>query len=162
MLLCGRCEQTEHGDTDRQRQDGNRRRESQCSTQSSGQLVTNRVDVVRYGARQLHQRGKGDSRLGLDAARVQHAHLGRNLGRIVPQGGLADSGLAPHDEGATTAIPGGVEQRVDPSLLALAPDQPACAAITIGPPRGLSRPSSLTRLRRRELSRRSLGPGGGR
>ena len=55
-----------------------------------GDLVEHR----QRRAQQLEQRGERDLRLGLDAARAQHPHPGRSLGRVVEQNRLADPRLS--------------------------------------------------------------------
>ena len=84
-------------------------------------------------ARQLAERGERQLGLGLDSGRADHRHPGAAPARLEQERRLADPGLAPHEQGATSAPAGVVEQRLDALQLGFPTDQHG--GPTLGRPR---------------------------
>ncbi len=88
---------------------------------------------AQEGEEELIQTRKARPGLELDAGRAEDAHARsrRRLHRGVQEAGLADTGLAGHEQDSALG-PGGGEEREDAVHLRLAPDQltgPATVAL---------------------------------
>jgi hypothetical protein len=64
-------------------------------------------------------------RLGLDAVRVQYAHVRGARARVGQQRALADPRLPPQHQRAAPALAGAGQQRIDPRPLGLPADEHA-------------------------------------
>ena len=69
---------------------------------------------------ELVQAGEGQFGLRFDASCAEDEHVRRTMSRLVQNSRLAGAGWSPHDERATIARPGGVEQSVDDGQLGVA------------------------------------------
>ena len=78
---------------------------------------------VEHGAEERVQAGEGDLRLRLDSDRAEDAHVGGERTSLLEQGGLAQPGIADHDQYAAAPASRFVEQRCDAPQLSLAPDE---------------------------------------
>ena len=91
--------------------------EPERSLQRAGLRPRQAIEQVQRGTQQLVQPGERELRLGLDPARREHVHVGRAIAHVLEQGGLADPGLAAHDERAAAGLPRGAEQCTDEGAL---------------------------------------------
>ena len=82
--------------------------QAERAAQGPGLRRGEHVEPAEPGPQQQLQRGEGQ---GFGAGPPQHPQACRR--RVVEQRGLADSRLAPHDQGATAALPGRRQQLVD-------------------------------------------------
>ena len=70
------------------------------------------------------QGGEGQLHLGLDPGRPQPMQVGGRLLGVLEQRGLADAGLAEHDEGAALAAAYGGHERVEDGALGASSAKP--------------------------------------
>ena len=100
-------------------------------SQRAGQRVALRrrqaIEALQEGLQHRPQAGKGQLRLGLDATRAEDHHPRRSSPGVVEERGLADAGLADHDERPAPALPGRVQVRIHVRELRLPAHKHPCS-----------------------------------
>ena len=120
-LLLGRHrEQAEQAGRDREPVVRRRRPERERPPQRARLHLRDVVEAVEQGCDQLGQAGERDVGLGLDPPRPQHPQPRRLADRPAHQRGLADAGLAVHQQRPALAGTGLLQQAVDPCPFAFA------------------------------------------
>ena len=120
LLLGGDGEQAQQPGRDREAIVRRGRPERQRAAQRACLDLGDVVEPVEQRRDELGQPGERDVGLGLDAAGAQHAQPGRLADRPSHQRGLADPGLAVHEQRAALAGASLRQQPVNPCPLAFA------------------------------------------
>ena len=128
LLLGGFGEETENREPDEERA----RRLSGAEPEGDAERVTLRIrktlDELQDRRAELLQRRVVELHLPLDARSPDDAKVLARLDRVLEQCGLADAGVAVHDEDGAVTVPRGIQQPLEHRAFALPADEPPPAA----------------------------------